>query len=223
VQHRVEWGIPPVPEWYDHYLDVHWQWPKGASGFFVERGVFGSLAISKPGSVLDLCCGDGFNTRHFYAPRAERVVAVDFDPSAVRHARTRNAHPRIEYQCRDIRNGLPEGSFDNVAWDAAIEHFTEAEIDGILSEIRSRLTERGVLSGYTIVAAEGGTKLLVHHEKEFSGKQELLGFLLRAFPYACVFETVHPARTNLYFYASRDAAQIPFSPKHAGSLWALEQ
>ena len=38
------------------------------------------------------------------------------------------AKNNIEFILGDIRNDIPEGPFDNVIWDAAIEHFTEEEI-----------------------------------------------------------------------------------------------
>jgi SAM-dependent methyltransferase len=217
LQHAVEWGVPPKPEWYDHYLDVHWWWQRGGSGLFVERGVYGSLALAPDATVLELCCGDGFNARHFYAPRARRVVAVDFDASAIAFARRHNTHPRVEYFQADIRTGMPEGSFSNVMLDGAIEHFTEEEIDTVLAAVDARLADDGVFSGYTIVE-RGGGKQLVHHEREFAGKDDLMTFLARRFPRACVFETEHPTRTNLYWYATK-GAPLPFAAGHRGFLW----
>ena len=218
LQHYVEWGVPPLPEWYDHYLDLHWAWPKGGRGLFVERGVFGSLAIGPGATVLELCCGDGFNARHFYGPRADRVIAVDFDPSAIANAQRRNRHPKVQFLCADIRTETPEGRFTNVIFDAAIEHFTEPEIDRILTNISERLGEQGVLAGYTLVERGSGKKHLEHHEREFAGKADLLRSLERAFPHVTIFETVHPERTNLYFYASHKASCIPFDSSNPAFL-----
>lgn len=69
-----------------------------------------------------------------------------------------NSEPNIVYVQKDIRDGLPSGPFDNVAWDAAIEHFTETEIDQIMRELVEHLGPNGVLSGYTIVEAADGRK-----------------------------------------------------------------
>jgi SAM-dependent methyltransferase len=217
LQHYVEWGVPPLPEWYDHYLDVHWWWATSGSGLFVERGVFGSLTLAPGATVLELCCGDGFNARHFYAPRADRVVAVDFDQSAIAFARRRNAHPRVEYVCADIRTAMPAGRFSNVMLDGALEHFTEIEIALLLAAVDERLADDGLFSGYTVVEQPGG-KQLIHHEREFADKADLMGFLAQRFPFVCVFETEHPARTNLYWYAARHP-QLPFAPEHPGVLW----
>ena len=214
AQQFVEWGVPPVPEWYDHYLDIYSQWPRSGSSLSLERGVFGSLAAEPGSRILDLCCGDGFNAAHFYAYRADRVEAVDFDPDAIAYACRYNARKNVSYRVLDIRESLPDGPFDLVTWDAAIEHFTDSEICRILQSIRGVLGTVGVLSGYTIIERHDGRKYLPQHEREFTGKEDLLGFLVDAFAYATVFETVYPERTNLYFYASNERTSIPFETGH---------
>ena len=103
---------------------------------------------------------------------------------------------------------MPEGVFENVIWDAAIEHFTEIEIDEIMKKIKSRLKPEGVLTGYTIVELPTGQKSLSHHEREFNSKEDLKSFFEPYFKNVKVFETVYPSRHNLYFYASD--AVLPF-------------
>ncbi len=206
----VQWGKPPSPEHFDHHIDLFYQWMATRNPLWVERGVFGSLAL-RGRDVLELACGDGFNARNFYSLRSRRVVACDFDPQAIKTATTKNSAPNVEYLLADIRTDMPAGTFDNVVWDAAIEHFTPAEIDAILTNIKSRLTAGGILSGYTIVERPDGTKSLSHHEYEFKNKQDLLRFLAPHFKRVTVFETVYPARHNLYFWASD--GMIPFDPQ----------
>src|SRR5690606_20367112 len=114
-----------------------------------------------------ICCGDGFNARHFYSTVVRSVTALDFDVDAIAHARRFNSRNNISHQNHDIRLGLPAGPFDNIVWDAAIEHFTELEIDKLLKEIVSILSPDGVLSGYTLTAAADGRKGNDLHEYEF--------------------------------------------------------
>jgi ubiquinone/menaquinone biosynthesis C-methylase UbiE len=156
-----------------------------------------------------LACGDGFNAINFYSLRSRRVVACDFDATAIKVAKTKNAAPNVDYILADIRMDMPQGSFQNVTWDGAIEHFTPTEIDQVLAEIKTRLTDDGILSGYTILECADGGKSLSHHEYEFKSKDDLLRFFVPHFRHATVFETIYPSRHNLYFWAS-DAA-IPFS------------
>ena len=198
----VQWGLPPVPEHFDHHIDLHHQWLQERNSLWVERGVFGGLALKPGGALLELACGDGFNARNFYSLRCADVVACDFDPAAIATARRKNAAPNVRFELADIRTAMPPGQFDNIVWDAAIEHFTPAEIDGILRAITQRLRPGGVVSGYTITSPPGGHKHLVHHEYEFVDKADLQRFLAPYFRRVTVFETVYPTRHNLYFWAS---------------------
>jgi len=203
------WNISENPECFDHHIDLFYLWQKTKSSFWLERGVFGSLAIKRGGKILDLACGDGFNSRNFYSHITDSVIAVDFDKYAIKLARRKNKTENVSYLLADIRNDMPEGSFDNVVWDAAIEHFTESEIDKILKEIKKRLYEKnGVLSGYTIVERVEG-KMLEQHEYEFKNMADLKRFFTPHFKNVVIFETIFPERHNLYFWASDGI--IPFS------------
>ena len=173
-----------------------------------------SVLAAEPGErVLDLCCGDGSLSRRFHAAQAAEVVAVDFDPQATAHARRVNRAATIRFEVADIRDGLPAGPFDHVAWDAAIEHFTEEEIADVLEGIRSVLAGTGILTDYTIVERDEGLSL-PQHEREFTGIEDLGTLLRRVFAHVWVFETDYPDRRNMYFYATDDERRLPFSSGH---------
>ena len=210
-----QWRLPPQPEHFDHHIDLYYQWLQTRNPLWVERGVFGGLAL-KGGDVLELACGDGFNARNFYSLRSRQVVACDFDPKAIATACRRNAAPNVVFLIADIRTQMPAGRFDNVVWDAAIEHFKPDEIHSIMSAIKERLTSDGVLSGYTIVERHDGKKSLHQHEYEFQDKEDLMRFLEPWFAQVTVFETVYPDRHNLYFWASDGA--LPFNEHWTAAL-----
>lgn len=206
---KAQWALKPEPEWFDHRIDLYTQWLADRNPLWLERGAFGSLAL-QGGNVLELSCGDGFNARNFYSLRSKSVVACDFDVTAIAAAKQNNDAPNVKFVLADIRTQMPEGDFENIVWDAAIEHFTPDEIAGILANIKLRLKHRGVLSGYTIVEKEDGGKHLHTHEYEFHSMEDLHRFFTPHFKNVKVFETVYPSRHNLYFWASDGA--IPFSP-----------
>jgi len=216
----VQWGIPPHPEHFDHNIDLFYQWLSTRNSLWLERGVFGSLAL-KGGSLLELSCGDGFNAKNFYSLRSKQVVACDFDPIAIGTANRKNNAHNVNFVLADIRTDMPQGTFDNIVWDAAIEHFTEEEIDKILNDIKSRLTEHGILSGYTIVEKQDGTKSLSEHEYEFKSKEDLMRFFTPHFRNVTVFETLYPSRHNLYFWASN--GYLPFSSVWPHAITSGEQ
>jgi SAM-dependent methyltransferase len=212
-QFLVEWGVDN-PEYFDHYIDQFYAWKKSRNSLPWERGVYSSFALQstttstqKP-TVLELCCGDGFMTYHFYSLVAESIIAVDFDPKGIRFANHNCKSDNIRYVLADIRLDIPGGQFDNIIWDAAIEHFTEAETQALMGTIAARLKPAGILSGYTIIESHGSKKHLHQHEYEFHDKEDLARFLTPYFKRVQVFETTFPNRTNLYFYATND--RLPF-------------
>jgi SAM-dependent methyltransferase len=211
AHHRLflaQWGLHPLPEFFDHKIGLYWQWKATRAPHWVERGVFSLLAM-KPGcKALELCCGDGFNAHYFYSARVGSMLSVDFDQKAIRCAKKNFRADNISYQLADIRTQMPEGIFDNIVWDAAIEHFTETEIAELMTNIKRRLTPEGILSGFTIVERLDGKKSLSHHEYEFKSKEDLARFFQPHFQNVKVFETIYPDRHNLYFWASDGA--IPF-------------
>ncbi len=218
----VQWVLPPQPENFDHHIDLFYWWLSSRNPQWVERGVYGALCL-KGGKVLDLCCGDGFNARNFYSLTSESVTGCDFDPLILRTARRKNRAPNVTFVEADIRSDMPEGIFENIAWDAAIEHFTPEEIDRIVQNIKIRLAPDGIVSGYTVVEKGEGKKHLSHHEYEFRDKEDLRGFFEPHFKHVLVFETVYPGRHNLYFWASDE--EIPFSPKwsKACNTWSTAE
>jgi len=207
LQFKYEWGTAPTPEWFDHYCDQFYLFRFTQNPLWVERSTFNLLAIKNDADVLELCCGDGYNTYHFYSIRAKSIISVDFDSTAIHHARKYNQAKNIQFKLCDIRTQIPEGQYDNILWDAGIAHFTEIEIDMIMRDIKNRLKETGILSGYTIVEKTEG-KSLSQHEYEFKSKEDLKRFLDPHFKNIKVFETIYPSRHNLYFWVSDSV--LPF-------------
>jgi len=113
----------------------------------------------------------------------------------------------VTYEVADIRQNLPDGPFDNIIWDAAIEHFTEEEIGRIMREIHAPLCPHGVLSGYTIIE-QGQRKMHDEHEYEFKSKEDLARFFSPHFHNVLILQTNYPTRQNLYFFASDSALSL---------------
>jgi cyclopropane fatty-acyl-phospholipid synthase-like methyltransferase len=170
--------------------------------------VFSRLVLKDNSKMLEICCGDGFNSRHFYASKAKSIIALDFDADAIPHAKSYNSAPNVTFVQQDIRQGLPPGPFDNIVWDAAIEHFTEQEIDTLMKAIVERLGSDGVLSGYTLTESETGKKSNALHEYEFKDKEDLQRFFTPHFKFVRVWETIYPTRHNLYFVASQAPIEL---------------
>jgi SAM-dependent methyltransferase len=210
LQYRTEGLLRSSSEWFDHQLDAQWQWPRLGRGGFLERGVLSSLTLKPGGSLLDLCCGDGFYARHFYAARSGRVVAVDANRPALAHARRFNAAANVSYAYCDITRGLPNGRFDNVVWNTAIHHFTREEAHAILTRIAGVLTPDGTLAGHTVIETASGYEFARQSFRDAPDLAQLLGTV---FAHVCVRTTTEPGRLNLYFFAGATPQASPLDPR----------
>jgi len=208
-QYKLEGFLRPSAEWFDHEIDVHWQWVAKQRSTFLERGVLNTLAMVPGAEILELCCGDGFNAHRFYAGHGAHVLAVDHNDSALRHARRHHSRTNVEYRQCDLRSEFPQGPFDNVVWDSAIHHFSASEATAILTSAQAQLRPGGVLSGYTVI--EPHTEY-AYTRMRFSSPEELAALLEGVFAHVAVFETPDALRRNLYFFASDTPEALPFAP-----------
>jgi len=200
LQFQRDWGVAPNPEWFNHDLDFALFATRRQPHFF-ERGVYASEIVGGK-RVLDVCCGDGSVAALFIAPQAKSVLGVDFDPNAIKHARKRwSEYENCRFELMDIRKlDVHAQAFDVILWDAAIEHFTQDEIDHIFGSLKRCMTSDGILHGSSIKKRE--QKSHHDHEYEFATLQELKAFLGKYFRHVEAWERTHPDRTSLYFRCS---------------------
>lgn len=211
---NAEWCIDN-PENFNHDIDQYFQWDVYNQCHWLERGIINLFAIKifEEPIVCELCCGEGYNSKHFYSSSSKYVYACDFDEKAIKEAKRKYQCNNVEYVVADIRYDIPNKinnhSITNVIWDTAIEHFTEEEIISIMSKIKEILAaKKGILSGHTIKNKDGIFSL-EQHEYEFKSMEDLKRFFAPYFKNVIVMETIYRDRHNLYFMASDGT--LPFS------------
>lgn len=201
----VQWSISPVPEYFDHRIDLYYQWLTSRDPMWLERGVLSCLVLNRGGRLLELSSGDGFNTRNFYSKYATEIVACDINTCAVSFAQKRNSASNITYIVSDIKKNMPEGPFDNIVWDFGFplaKYFSLQEVGIIFEQCAVRLGLNGVLSGYTMLESCGdGCEI-------FSEPQLFQAYLGRFFSFVSVFETKSGGRRNLYYWASQSELPV---------------
>lgn len=164
--------------------------------------------------VVELCCGDGFNSYYFYSFYANHVYAYDYDKSAITSASKKYKCSNVSYSVFDIREGvskiIPNNvSVTNVIWDTAMAYFSPEEIHSIMKDIsKILLNTDGILSGHTIKSVGDGNEFS-QHKYEFKDKEDLMRFFTPYFKNVIIFEAKNSIRNNFYFYASNGV--IPFS------------
>ena len=92
-----------------------------------EAGYRAVLERIGPGRVLDVGCGQGFESARFLGD-GRRVVGVDYSAEAVATAESHYGAEGLEVGQMDAcRLGLATASFDGVCSSHLIEHFTDPE------------------------------------------------------------------------------------------------
>ncbi|HEY5109473.1 MAG TPA: class I SAM-dependent methyltransferase [Acidimicrobiales bacterium] len=95
------------------------------------------------GTVLDVGCGQGFESARFLAP-GRRVVGVDYSAEAVELAKRTYGSSGLEAaQMNALALGFAEGSFEWACSSHLIEHFDEPE--GHVAELARVLTDDGTV------------------------------------------------------------------------------
>jgi SAM-dependent methyltransferase len=103
----------------------------------------------RTGRTLELGCSVGVFTA-MLAPRCEHLVAVDFSPTALAHARRRlRGVPEVELLERRLPEGMPVGPFDTIVCAEVLYYWSVDLVEEGLTRIESAL-------------APGGTLLAVH-------------------------------------------------------------
>ena len=157
------WSLRKL-RYFDHRFDylrgphyVNWQ----------ERGILGAQAIPQRGKVLDLCCGDGFYTKNYYAPRASHVDGIDLDDSAIGMAKRRNGARNAAFFVGDVTcMGFPGRNYDVVLFFSALHFISEERRTALLSKIVASLKPDGVLVGSATLPRESLQALLTLHFKQ---------------------------------------------------------
>ncbi len=208
-------GIWNLPEYFDHKIDLYYQWPSTLNPSWLERGIYNLKAIqmfNEP-TVLELCCGDGFNAKYFYSTSANLIDCVDYNKGGLDVARKKNSVPNIHWHQGDLSEYFIQDSselldgYTNVIWDMAILYFEKKTVKSILGQIKNKLGDKGILSGSTI-ANNVESNAFCQHKFEFRSQDELRTLLQAYFINVYVFETDYDDRRNLYFFASD--GDIPF-------------
>ncbi|TVS87688.1 class I SAM-dependent methyltransferase [Mycobacterium helveticum] len=133
--------------WEERYSSSGRTWSGRVNAQLVE-----AAAELPPGRALDLGSGEGADAL-WLAERGWRVLAVDVSETALQRASEaaagRNLLDRIEFQCHDLNESFPEGTFDLVS--AQYLHSP------------ARLDREAVLRRAAEHVAPGGVLLIVDH------------------------------------------------------------
>jgi SAM-dependent methyltransferase len=113
-----------------------------------EQGKYRTTLAYLPertGRTLELGCSIGVFTA-MLAPRCERLVAVDFSPTALARARRRlGGAPQVELLQRRLPEEMPYGPFDTIVCAEVLYYWSADLVNEGLERIESALAPGGIL------------------------------------------------------------------------------
>jgi len=202
LQLLFHYAKPHETEWFDHYIDVNYTWSKTESSHPWERGIMNALAIRPNAKVLELCSGDGFNARFFYAEKATSVFGIDINPLAVSHAQKHHMSEKITFVEGNILTDVPDEAYDNVIWDASLYMFSSEQLREVIELVHDRLGKNGVFSGHSSYDFD----MQQPHTPEEINAFEIL--LKSVFKNVKISVNTTKDRLNMHFYGSD--SKLPF-------------
>jgi SAM-dependent methyltransferase len=156
--------------WEEHYGERDRVWSGRVNAAFAEI-----VEPLKPGTALDLGCGEGGDAM-WLGEHGWQVVAVDISETALQRAAedadVRGVGNRIEFQSHDLSEGFPEGAFDLVS--AQFLHSTlPLDRTRIFQQAADAIRPGGLL----LIVDHGGAPpwaSKLHHHHEFPSADEVV-------------------------------------------------
>ena len=193
--------IAPTTQFTDHYLNQFFLMSAFKRTWWAEGPSVCGLAIEPGARILDLGCGTGYYTDVFYSPFASEIVGIDIDPRAIETARRMHPGKNIRYELMDFRKELPPGPFDVVIWTPTIIAYSPPEVDALMKMLKSVMSERGRLCGFTGIEADHAGPDILWHDMH-SLAERLSPYFKNVRSFERLHTTIQPPRHALYFYAS---------------------
>jgi SAM-dependent methyltransferase len=189
-------SVPGV-DWFDHRH--HMLNPAVEfTDFWTASGESVVSRIPIDGTVLDLCCGDGFYDYHFYRHKAKSILGIDINAAAIALARREHSAPNIEYVIADVMEyPLAKSRYDVVVCRGAIEHFTCDEQQEIFDKVGYTLVPGGWFCGDTFVVSGSNEA----HKHEWKNEGEMNDALKSVFTNVESSVIISRERTTLLWRA----------------------
>jgi len=141
------------------------------------------LHTLQPRRILDVACGVGYGSRYLAEQTSAEIIGVDRNQQALAQARSRFAHPSIEFRlgdCEKLEDSISAGErFDAIVSLETLEHVPDAA--SFLSGLRAHIAAGGilVLSTPNLSVRRSNEPIGKFHSREYTAS-ELMDQLQKA-------------------------------------------
>ncbi len=205
------WAEEPYS--YNLECEMHYRFYEYGSFGFGTIAVFNMRAIYEFENpyVLDLGCADGFYYKYFYSKIPHmHYVGCDLDEYSIQKAQNFK-DKQSEFIVADFLKDMPKADknkcFTNILWNESFQMFNTQSQRIILSEIKKRLDNSGVLSG-TAYVKNGKEKDWKYCINAIDNTSELRELLESYFENVFVYNDLGMNRMVVFIASD---AKIPFS------------
>lgn len=180
-------------------------------------------AVCESGRVLDVGCGAGA-WAEIFSKRYQTVIGVEQSAMMLKASRERAARlPNVTILEGDIRNDLPDGSFDMIFLGGLCMYLNDVDVVALLSSLKSRLVENGAIILRESTVRQGVSLSRGEYQAVYRSVNQ----------YHQLFEGAGPFRVEVrrnYGYTSMVTAEelvnlrrrwLPFLPKDSTTLGSL--
>ena len=147
IIHNLDWTLKTRHDsYYDHEISLYnWRY-KPSQCEFMDGMSLARMLINKGENILDLCCGNGFNSYLFFSDIASSVDAIDYSSKAINYAISNYHSDSINFICGDIlKYSFKQFHYDLVVWSSAIAYFSPENRRKVFSIIHYVLKKNSLL------------------------------------------------------------------------------
>ena len=195
IFYYVQWYIKPVPEFFNHQIDLNYLSIRNKNYFFMLRGFHNIKSINPGDVVLEVGSGDGFFSKFFYSNTLESIDCIDSSKHALSYYKTSK---KINFIYGDFMLYDFTKKYDVIIADAIIQYFQKKNLHSFLLKVTNSLKTNGIFTGMTVKRRKDNKKIS-HHRYEFESKEELKIFLKKFFKSVEIIEPKFLDRSELYF------------------------
>jgi len=201
---------------YNHDNDIFYRFLDSGSfgwGFIASLNLRTIYCFGNP-YILDLGCADGFYYRRFLS-KLDNVnyIGCDLDSYAIQKAQKYVVEHNCDasFLCLDFVNNMPvpnqQEYFTNIFWYSSMQMFEDETQKVILTEIKNRLGNEGILCGSVSIKSTGWKYCINSMENE----EQVYNLLKQYFKHVWVYSDCGMGNDACFMASQKELPMLKYS------------